>query len=152
MGDLAGKEGPIKTRDALAGKANVMIYFSAHWCPPCRGFTPQLAQAYKDSAIAGKDTVVIFVSSDQDQAGFDGYYSEMPWLALPFDQRDIKTKLSEKFAVQGIPMLIVLDDKGALVTANGRAEYQKYFSGGAAPAAAGETPAAAGDTPCCVIS
>ena len=21
-------------------------YFSAHWCPPCRGFTPQLVKFY----------------------------------------------------------------------------------------------------------
>jgi len=31
--------------DALAGK-KVLVYFSAHWCPPCRGFTPLLKEAY----------------------------------------------------------------------------------------------------------
>jgi len=124
---LLSKAGNIATQDALAGVKNVMIYFSAHWCPPCRGFTPQLAKAYKDSSAAGKDTMVIFVSSDKDQAGFDEHYGEMPWNALPFDNRDLKGKLSEKFEVKGIPMLIVLDDKGELVSANGRAEYQNYL-------------------------
>jgi len=136
---LLSKEGEVATKDTLAGKKNIMVYFSAHWCPPCRGFTPQLAQAYKDSPLAGTDVAVIFVSSDKDQAGFDEYYGEMPWLALPFDQRDIKGKLSEKFGVEGIPMLIVLDDKGQLVTPDGRAKYQKYLSAG-------------GKDPCCIIS
>lgn len=135
---LLSKEGNVATKDALANTKNVMVYFSAHWCPPCRGFTPQLAKAYKESAVAGKDTMVVFVSSDKDQAAFDEYYGEMPWYALPFDQRDLKGKLSEKFEVQGIPMLIVLDDKGQLVTNEGRANYQKYL-GAAQPAAPAPT-------------
>ena len=34
---------------ALNGKKTVALYFSAHWCPPCRGFTPQLAGWYKQA-------------------------------------------------------------------------------------------------------
>jgi nucleoredoxin len=143
---LVSKEGNVATKGALAGKKNVMVYFSAHWCPPCRGFTPQLAKEYKASSAAGKDTMVVFVSSDRDQASFDEYYGEMPWHALPFDNRDVKEKLSTKFGVNGIPMLIVLDGKGQLVTANGRAEYQKFL-GGSAP---GDAEPAKGA--CCVIS
>merc|ERR1712146_397157 len=82
---LLSKEGKVTTKDAVMGKKNIMVYFSAHRCPPCRGFTPQLAKAYKNSPEAGKDSVVIFVSSDRDQAGIDEYYAEMPWLALPYD-------------------------------------------------------------------
>jgi len=37
----------VKTGEALIGKT-VMIYFSAHWCPPCRKFTPKLIKFYKN--------------------------------------------------------------------------------------------------------
>ncbi len=40
-----GKEKVNKT-DALNNDI-IGIYFSAHWCPPCRGFTPILAKFYK---------------------------------------------------------------------------------------------------------
>ena len=26
----------------------VGIYFSAHWCPPCRGFTPKLVEFFSE--------------------------------------------------------------------------------------------------------
>ena len=32
---------------ALAGKNLVLYYFSAHWCPPCRQFTPMLKDFYE---------------------------------------------------------------------------------------------------------
>ena len=34
----------IQASEALAGKT-VVLYFSAHWCPPCKAFTPLLAKA-----------------------------------------------------------------------------------------------------------
>ena len=77
---LQGKHGPVAT-DSLNGKY-VLLYFSAHWCPPCRGFTPVLAEFYK-AAAASKNFEVVFVSSDRDQKSFDEYYGEMPWLAVP---------------------------------------------------------------------
>jgi len=64
----------------------VMIYFSAHWCPPCKGFTPKLAEVYNTLKSKGKKVEIVFASSDQDQAAFDGYFAEMPWKALPFTE------------------------------------------------------------------
>jgi len=109
---LQGKGGEVET-SSLSGEGRyVGLYFSAHWCPPCRGFTPKLAEFYKDftakDANKGK-LEIVFVSSDQSQGEFDGYYKEMPWLTLPFADRERKGKLSEKFGVRGIPTFIILD-------------------------------------------
>lgn len=67
------------------------IYFSAHWCPPCRNFTPKLAEFYKKFTSARKDELeIVFASSDRTDEDFNSYYAEMPWLALPFADRDAK--------------------------------------------------------------
>jgi nucleoredoxin len=58
-------------------------------CPPCRGFTPQLVQFYNKHHVS-KNFEIIFVSSDQDEAHFNEYYNEMPWLALTFSNRELK--------------------------------------------------------------
>ena len=66
-------------------KKFILIFSRAHWCPPCRHFTPKLAEIFKgvDNEIKEKLDIV-FISCDEDQAAFDGYFKEMPWKALPF--------------------------------------------------------------------
>ena len=84
LGDqLTSATGPVDTATALADKKFVMLYFSAHWCPPCRGFTPVLAKKYSSYAASNKDVEIVFLSSDQGQSEFESYFKSMPWLALP---------------------------------------------------------------------
>jgi nucleoredoxin len=112
-GPFVGADGSTVPAADVAGKT-IALYFSAHWCGPCRGFTPQLAKTYEKMRARGVDNFeIIFVSSDRDQSSFDEYHKSMPWLALPFDQRDAKADLSTKFKVQGIPTLVVLGPEGA---------------------------------------
>jgi len=130
--ELLKGEGSVKTADALAGKSGVAVYFSAHWCPPCRGFTPALAKWYAEYA-AKNNFEVVFASSDRDDAAFTEYYKEMrdaggDWLAIPRgDAR--KDALSNKCKVSGIPMLVVLDMDGAIVTKDGRNGVSKDPAG-----------------------
>ncbi|OIV93728.1 hypothetical protein TanjilG_16579 [Lupinus angustifolius] len=120
-GDLdfvIGKDGVKIPVSELVGK-NILLYFSAHWCPPCRAFLPKLTEVYHK--IKAKDSAfeLIFISSDKDQDSFDGYYAEMPWLALPFgDSR--KAFLSRKFKVSGIPKLVAIGSNGTTVTKEAR--------------------------------
>ena len=119
---LAGAQGAEKsTSDALSGKEVVGLYFSAHWCPPCRGFTPKLAEAYKGLVAGNKPIEIVFVSSDRDEAAFSEYFGEQPWLALPYSARDKKNELSKKYKVSGIPTLVLLNGAtGELITKDGR--------------------------------
>lgn len=110
------------TSEALAGKDYLAIYFSAHWCPPCRGFTPTLCKQYTALQEAGKSFEMVFVSSDKDEGQFNEYHGEMTFLAMPYERRDAKETLSKYFKVQGIPSLVFMNLKtGQLITANGRA-------------------------------
>ena len=47
---LLRKSGEVVNADeVLAEKKIIAYYFSAHWCPPCRNFTPILADFYNVS-------------------------------------------------------------------------------------------------------
>ena len=83
----------------------------------CRGF---IASTVILSFVHQHTLQVVFVSSDQDQAGFDDYFSQMPWLALPYNQRERKDNLSSQHGVSGIPSLVLLDRQGNVITTNGR--------------------------------
>lgn len=106
--------------DLLAGKT-VGIYFSAHWCPPCRAFTPELVKFHKELTRKGKPFEIVFVSSDHDKSSMYNYMKEMdmPWLALPFND-DHKKSLSQKYGITGIPTLVIINPDGELITKNGR--------------------------------
>ncbi len=115
-------DGATHTLDDLCALDMVGIYFSAHWCPPCRKFTPELAGLYKEIMAAGKRFGVVFVSSDRDQASFHEYFRKMPWVALDYAQRDLQESLSKLFKVEGIPALVLVDPKTGAFTTKGDAK------------------------------
>ena len=113
-------DGSTVSSSSVAGKT-VGIYFSAHWCPPCRGFTPQLVKVYNELQKSGKDFDIVFVSSDHSAEAMAGYMKDMkmPWKGLPYGI-DKKQFLKGKYSVRGIPTLVIVDSNGKTVSQNGR--------------------------------
>jgi len=117
---LLSKSGEVKTAEALAGKKAIALYFSAHWCPPCRGFTPKLSEWYSKD-LKAKDVEIVFISSDRDESQFNEYFGEMPWLALPYADRSRAESFDAKYKIKGIPTVVIIDGDGKTITTDGRA-------------------------------
>ena len=83
---------------SIEGKTTC-LFFSAHWCRPCRNFTPNLVQIYTALRNTGKNIEIIFISLDRDDASFWDHFKGMPWLALPFDT-GLRQKLCAHFGIE----------------------------------------------------
>jgi thiol-disulfide isomerase/thioredoxin len=114
----------LDTSELLKNKDVVAIYYSAHWCGPCRNFTPLLAKFYNDMQKKGKKFEIIWASSDQSDDDFLTYYLEMPWVAVPLNSElltQVATYAAKNFNLKGIPHLVILDGVDASVyTTEGR--------------------------------
>ena len=111
---LVSKNGQIPSSSLNAFKY-VLVYFSAHWCPPCRGFTPKLGLFY-DNVNAGEKTLeIVYVSGDRTPEQFEEYYDEQPWVAVPFTENEKRAQLNQHFKVAGIPALFLIDQSGKVL-------------------------------------
>jgi nucleoredoxin len=111
--DAKGTAG--NTADLFRNKQFVALYFSASWCPPCKGtyersnavnslclylshtphtrissfvttaFSPILADFY-NACAKDEQVEIVYVSSDHSLVDFTAYYGKMPWLAIPYDE------------------------------------------------------------------
>lgn len=117
----SGKRMP--TGNALKGKRIIGLYFSAHWCGPCRQFTPLLVKFYQDCMRKHKALEIIFVSLDNSTSDMEKYMSgeNMPWLAIPYNSPSRK-QLQEEYKITGIPTLIILNQNGKVISKDGRGD------------------------------
>ncbi|KAJ3087088.1 hypothetical protein HK100_008484 [Physocladia obscura] len=106
---------PVSTASVVASKPYIALYFSASWCPPCRVFTPKLIEFY---GIKSSEVEVVLISHDHESTAHDEYFAKMPWLHLPYEQRDRKTQLVQLFKVKGIPSLRLLRSDGSGIQAH----------------------------------
>jgi nucleoredoxin len=103
--------------DMLDQKKLIALYFSAHWCAPCRKFTPQLIDYYNRVSPQHPEFEVVFVSWDKSQFGFETYMHEtnMPWPAIDYKKLAGKDSI-RKYAGEGIPCLVLVDQNGVVVS------------------------------------
>ncbi|KAF8407366.1 hypothetical protein HHK36_006494 [Tetracentron sinense] len=109
----------------LIGKT-IGLYFGAHWCPPCRAFTTQLAEAYNELKITkNREFEIIFISTDRNREEFDFNTSTMSWLSIPYESKT-RQDLCRIFDIKGLPALVLLGPDGKILTTNGRAMISSY--------------------------
>ena len=122
--NLKGKDGQVKFSPKDAPFFG--LYFSAHWCPPCRNFTPKLINFYE---VVNKNQIqleIIFVTSDKSEAEFNEYFGSMPWISLPFKDESIDN-LKQTFEVMGIPTFLVFNSEGKLIDDKARTTVENRY-------------------------
>jgi nucleoredoxin len=103
--------------EALEKKKVIALYFSAHWCAPCRKFTPELVDYYNRVATQHPEFEIVFVSFDKSQFAMETYMREanMPWPAIDFQKLKGKDAI-RKYAGDGIPCLVLVDATGKVIS------------------------------------
>ncbi len=117
-----GKDGDV-TQQTMKAAEVVCVYFSAHWCPPCRAFTPMFAKFYEEANKGSTDKKkleVIFVSCDQDEKSFNDYFATQPWIAVKWSAD--RQKMGTEMGISGIPAVLVMNKDGSVKSKNGRGD------------------------------
>lgn len=115
----------------LVGKT-VGLYFAASWFHTAQCFTPRLVELYQElgGPNGSNHFEVVYISSDTDEESFSGYFSKMPWLAVPFSESSTRKRLKELFKVMGIPEFVILDANGNVSTLKGTKVVWEYGAEG----------------------
>jgi thiol-disulfide isomerase/thioredoxin len=93
------------------GKPTLVVFW-ATWCGPCRREIPDLKDLHKNYSQKGLQLVAVainFKETREDVVRFKKA-SELPYLVL----WDEGNKVSDSYAVDGVPTLLLLDDKGVV--------------------------------------
>jgi nucleoredoxin len=121
-GDLVrSRNGSLAPSDdeSFAHKKLIAFYFSAHWCVPCRKFTPQLVEYYNRVASQHPEFEIVFFSLDKSASAMESYMREtgMPWPAIDYQKLQNKEVL-RKNAGDGIPALVLVDAAGKMISSS----------------------------------
>lgn len=112
-----------KIKDILEQNSVIGLYFSAHWCSPCRAFTPILAKCYEEWKTTSS-IEIIYVFSDNDKDEYKEYVAKHPWKRYAYADKKLCEAIMDEFHVKGIPQLIIFDKQGNLITRKGKEDVQ----------------------------
>ena len=103
-----------------------IIDFWATWCGPCMREVPNLVSLYND--YKDKGLGIVGVSLDEDEAAWKTTVKEqgMSWTHLS-DLQGWDNAAARLYNVQGIPYIIVADNKGHILAQDLRGEDLRAF-------------------------
>lgn len=110
----------INTKNCMQNKKIIALYFSGAYCPSCIKFTPILKEVYSKIKEINHNLEIVFISSDKTIDSFNHYLKYMPWVAVPYEKRNIKTKLCNMFDIKTIPQLVLINEQGDIINTEGR--------------------------------
>ena len=107
----------------LRGKV-VLIDFWATWCPPCVEEAPSLVETYEKFKDRGFE--IVGISLDEDKSALEKFTTEnkMPWPQF-FDGKGWENEFAQRFKIQSVPTLWLLDREGKLVDASPRSRLDE---------------------------
>jgi len=118
---LVQADGTEVSSSILADQPDVLLYFTAKWCAPCRRFTPKLVKFYEETA-GRRDFMIVLISSDRAADQMHAYMKEykIDFPAVPFSRVE-KSGIKKTWGARGIPNLVWLDGDDDVV----KGSYEK---------------------------
>uniref|UniRef100_A0A1I7U458 Thioredoxin domain-containing protein n=1 Tax=Caenorhabditis tropicalis TaxID=1561998 RepID=A0A1I7U458_9PELO len=98
----------------------VGLYFSGHWCPPSRDFTPVLRDFH---AQVEDDFEVLFISCDNSKKEMSTFLEEYhgDWFNLRYGSK-LGASFKEKLKIETTPSLVITKPNGTVISTDGYAE------------------------------
>ncbi|MBX3427417.1 MAG: TlpA family protein disulfide reductase [Pirellulales bacterium] len=106
----------------------VLVDFWATWCGPCRAELPNVLNMYKSYHEQGFEVLGISLDDDPKQAASFIEKMEIPWATLFSDDKNARgweDPRAVEYGVTGIPLAILLDQEGKVVSLQARGDNLK---------------------------
>ncbi|KAI6214179.1 putative nucleoredoxin 1 [Aphelenchoides besseyi] len=104
----------------------ILVFFSAGWCPSCKEFTPYLKEFYENTKNEGLQ--VVWVSRDRSEEDQIDYYEKnLPdWPYLPYGSKELRDFLNI-YKIQTIPAVKLVKSDGEVADDGARVKIEKNY-------------------------